>query len=201
MELDDIKKTWGEMNAKLDQQHKLNEQMIKKMMREKSGNKLKTLAFMEYGNLSFFAFLFIFCIPRYHILVLPAEKISFFIMLAIAVVGGIFSVLLIRKVDKIRYFKVSVVEALRLTNELKLLFSKNKMIAYFTYIPFVPSFLIVLDKMLFHRGILEHLSYFIKPLIFGVVLGIFLMYLIYKKLYEQKIDEAEDMLNDLNKGE
>jgi hypothetical protein len=206
MELDELKIAWTQIDKRLIDNLKLNEDLLEKITLGKSKMKMKEILNNEILSvviISLFLLLFGVVTCRF------TSEMKFFIPGTILCLFSIMElILLINKVNdltKIDYFNSPVVE---LQKELNKFMQKTMLFRKIEYcsIPlFVISFIPIFNKTVLNFDMFNKTLPNIIGIIVGITVGLVIYYplaiWIYKIGYDNKIKSASDFLKELKKFE
>jgi hypothetical protein len=206
MELDELKIAWTQIDKRLSDNLKLNEDLLEKITLGKSKMKMKEILNNEILSvviISLFLLLFGVVTCRF------TSEMKFFIPGTILCLFSIMElILLINKVNdltKIDYFNSPVVE---LQKELNKFMQKTMLFRKIEYcsIPlFVISFIPIFNKTVLNFDMFNKTLPNIIGIIVGITAGLVIYYplaiWIYKIGYDNKIKSASDFLKELKKFE
>ena len=197
MELEDLKTTWAEMNLKLEKQASLNEKMIKTMVQQQTTNKLKGIIYYELFGISVMLILMFLMGINIEKLDTAAAQFSAVVLLLICVVTLTFAYIHWKKINKIDISTNTIMDSLTAITEWKLFFPKYKMINYILAILLVFPAAIVAVKIAHNVDFTDAIPYYTTVIGIGLVIGIGITIIIYKKLYEDNMEEISKMFEDL----
>jgi hypothetical protein len=206
MELDELKVAWSQIDKRLRDNLKLNEDLLEKMTLGKSKMEMKEIMNNEILSavlISLFLLLFGAVTSRF------ISEMKFFIPGTVLCLFSIMELILsINKVNdltKIDYFNSPVVELQKALNNFKQKTMLFRKIEYCSVPLFVISFIPIFNKTVLNIDMFNSTLPNIFGITVGTIVGLLIYYplaiWIYKIGYDNKIKSASDFLKELNKFE
>jgi len=206
MELDELKVAWSQIDKRLRDNLKLNEDLLEKMTLGKSKMEMKEILSNEILSvviISLFLLLFGFVTCRF------TSEMKFFIPGTVLCLFSIMELILsINKVNdltKIDYFNSPVVELQKALNKFRQKTMLFRKIEYCSIPIFVISFIPIFNKTVLNNDMFNKTLPNIIGIIVGITVGLVIYYplaiWIYKIGYDNKIKSASDFLKELKKFE
>jgi hypothetical protein len=206
MELDELKSAWTQYDKKLNDNLKFNEDLLKKMTLNNSKQEMKGILNNEIlGVVIISLFLLLFGVVTCRFV----SEIKFFIpgvlLSLFFIMGLIMSMNKINDLTKIDYFNSSVVALQKALNKFKQKSMLFRKIEYCSIPLFVISFIPIFNKTVLNIDMYNNALPNVIGIIVGTIVGLVIYYplaiWIYKIGYDNKIKNASDFLNELNKFE
>lgn len=194
MELDDLKKSWSDLNQKMDEQQRLNEKLLLQITQQQSNYRFNKIITFEIVGI-----ILNWCVLLYVLLRFQQLDSSFLQVGAIGlgmmvVTLTYLSCILYQKISKIDLVKQQMVEVIQHMSAFKKYYFQYKKWSIVLTSLEVFFLIPLIVKLVHHKNILEHLDLFAAPTIVGLVIGFGLLFVIYKRLYEKSIEEVEEMM-------
>jgi len=206
MELDELKSAWAQIDKRLSDNLKLNEDLLEKMTLGQSKKEMKEILNNEIlGVVIISLFLLLFGVVTCGF----ASEMKFFIPGAILslffLMELIMSINKVNDLTKIDYFNLPVVELQKALNKFRQKTMLFRKIEYCSIPLFVISFIPIFNKTVLNIDMFNNTLPNIIGIIVGITVGLVIYYplaiWIYKIGYDNKIKSASNFLNELNEFE
>ncbi len=202
MELDELKGVWAQYDKKLSDSLRLNEELLKKSVLDKSNREMKTPLNYEIGTAIITCILSLFLgVSTYRF----ASEIKFLIPGLIATIltlsGFISSVKKVNALTGIDYYNSSVVELQRSINRIKQKAILSRKAEYYLFPLYTISFAPIFVKAVYNIDIYSKSQIFFMGLILALIIYYPLAFWFYKIGYDKKMKNSSNFLNELNRFE
>ena len=202
MELEDLKSAWVQYDKKLTQNLKFNEELLRKINLEKSKKEMNTPLTYELISVTisvifllYIAFATIRFSNEFKFL-LPGLITS--IIVAIWVYNSVSKIRLLSNID---YYYSPIVELQKSVNIFKLKYQKYKKFELYSIPAFAIAAFPILGIAMRNFDIYEHPIRFIVGIVLSLILGYPGQIWIYTNLYEKKLKNATNFLDELSRFE
>lgn len=200
MELENLKNKWEQFDAKLTENLKINEKLLKRLNYSNSKNEMQKLLLTEQLNIAglFIAFIFFTAYSTRLLNELQYSVPGLFGSLLL-LVSITFSVMKVSKLLRLNYFDSSILDLQSKLAKIKVLVLRLRRIEYLM-IPLVMfSLLPITFISVADTDIYEHIDklWLQILLIFGFTITFILVILINKNMYDRKMQNAEDFLKEI----
>jgi len=200
MELDELKSAWAQYDKKLNENLRLNEDIIRKMNLDNSKKEMKTpFGYEVYSVVSFGIFLLFVMSSTYKFADETKYLISGLLTIIICLIGLIFSIQKLSLLSKIDYHNTPVVDLQKNISIVKHKYLQYKKGEMFLFPIFALIAMPILAKGLGNLDIMAYPEKFIIALIGAIGLGYPILIWIYKNWYDKKLKNTNDFLQELNK--
>ncbi len=206
MELEEFKSTWAQIDKRLSDNLKLNEDLLEKITLSKSKEEMKEILNNEIlGVVIISLLLLLFGVITCSLVsdikfFIPGVFLSLFSFMEL-----IMSITKVNDLTKIDYFNSSVVELQKALNKFKQKTMLFRNIEFNLFPLFVISFIPIFNKTVLNFDMFKNTVPNIIGIIVGIIVGSVIYYplaiWIYKIAYDKKIKSASDFLKELNKFE
>ena len=202
MELDDFKGAWAQYDKKLSENLKFNEELFKKLNLDKSRREMSAPLNYEIGSV---------VISGVFLILVTSWTIQFGKDL-IYLISGVLSILSfitmlgfalakVRLLSNIDYYNSPVIELQKALYRFKDKYLRLKRFEIILF-PFYIIFLMpICSKGLRNFDLMSHPTRFIIAVVLAIGIGLPVALWIYKQMYEKKIKNTTEFLNELNRFE
>ena len=198
MELDELKKSWQDYDMRLSQNLKLNEQLLKQMNVDKSKREMSKPLVYEIINLAaaflVAAYLLGFALRHSGESIFVAVSM---LALVIDLVLLMLGVLKLKGFYKIDYYNSTVIELQKAVNNLKRVILRYRKIE----MGMVPIFMLALFPVAFKDfngvDLFQNLRLYIVEMFAGLTIAFVLIIWINRQLYDKKLKNTEQFLNEI----
>jgi len=202
MELEELKSVWAQYDKKLSQNLKLNEELLRKMNLEKSKKEMNAPLFYEIisviGVVIFLLFIISATIRYSYELKFLLPGIITSIIVSIWVYNSISKMKLLTNIE---YYNSSIVELQKSINTFKLKYQTSKKFELYSIPAFAIAAFPILGIAMRNFDIYEHPIRFVVGIVLSLILGYPGQIWIYKNLYEKKLKNATNFLDELSRFE
>jgi hypothetical protein len=202
MELEELKSAWAQYDKKLTQNLKLNEELLRKINLEKSKKEMNTPLFYEIisvvAGVIFILFIASATIKYSYELKFLLPGIITSIIVAMWVYNSVSKISLLTNVD---YYYSPIVELQKSINTFKLRYQKYKKFELYSIPAFTIAAFPILGIALRNFDIYEYPIRFIVGIVVTLILGYPGQIWLYKNLYDKKIKNVTNFLEELSKFE
>jgi flagellar biosynthesis protein FliQ len=202
MDLDELKNVWTQFDRNINETKQLNNQIIQRMIRERSHGELSTILNYEYlsiGITSICAMVLLFLynqIDKEMKFMLP-YLLSLLLMLGLT----IYSAIKIRSLSLIDISRNNLIKTSLAVNRFKLTIQMEKL-AFIVLGPLlIICMVIVLKKVMFDVDVYALQSVFIPRLLIASLVFIIASFWLYNQLYTKKIRMINDNIRELKEFE
>lgn len=195
MDLDEMKAVWFDLGTQLEQQKKLNQDLIMKMTQEKSSSRMGRIIRMEVFGVTVSLIILVYLLVNFSRLTdwpALAGGIGMVIILGIAIVFGIRIISQARKIDLIKSTYSTVVERF---NEFRKMLGFYRKLSIWTNVVSLFCVIPVTYTLILEKSILDNLEDAGIGLLLGAVLTPIILYLIIR-FYSKNISQVKKALND-----
>lgn len=202
MELDELKGAWAQYDKKLSDSLKLNEELLKKSVLDKSSREMKAPLNYEFGTVIVTSILFLFLgVSTYRF----ASEIKFLIPGLVASIltlsGLISSIKKVNSLAKIDYYNSSVFELQKSINNIKQKAILSRKVEYYVFPIYFISFAPIFVKAVYNIDIYSRYQIFYIGIILALIIYYPLAIWFYRIGYDKKLKNTSDFLNELNRFE
>lgn len=202
MEIDDLQKAWAQYDKKLNENLKLNEQLLRTMNLDKSKKEMNLPFAHELVSLIVAGICMIFVISTTYKFAgnveLLLSGILTSIIIALAFIGAYKKIKILSNID---YHKASIIDLQRSLLKFDRLYLKCKKIEFILIPVFVLVALPILAMGSKGYDMLEHRDRYLAILISSIVLIYPIVIWGYKHAYSNKLRNANDFISELNEFE
>jgi len=202
MELEELKSAWAQYDKKLTMNLKFNEELLRKMNLEKSKKEMNAPLIYEIISVTtgiiFLAVIASATIRYSYELKFLLPGIITSIIVAIWVYNSVSKIKLLSNID---YYDSPIVELQKSINIFKLKYQKSKRLELYSIPAFAIAAMPILGIALRNFDIYEHPIRFIVGIVLALLLGYPGTIWLYKNLYDKKIKNATNFLEELSKFE
>ena len=200
MELENLKNKWEQFDAKLTENLKFNEKLLKRLNYRNSKNEMQKLLVAEQLNIAglFIAFIFFTAYSTRLINELQYSIPGFFGSLLLLVYIG-FSVIKVSRLSTVNYFDSSILDLQSKLAKIKILILRLRRIEYLLIPLLMLSLLPITFISIADTDIYAHIDklWLQILLIFGFAITFVFVILINKNLYDRKMKNAENFLKEI----
>lgn len=202
MELDELKTAWTQYNVNLEKNLKLNEEILREIKLGKAKSEMKTPINSELFNAITVFFLLAFLIPTLHKYVIGSTLfVADIIAILVLISSLIVSIINVKKFLNVKFYDTPVIElqkqVFKLRRYYKLYYIYTLPLAFILFFSLAPIAVDVVKNV----NLLDHLKFYLPTLIFALIVGILMSYLIYKYWYDKKFQNAENFLKEIEEFE
>lgn len=195
MDLDEMKAVWSDLGTQLEQQKKLNQDLIMKMTQEKSSSRMGRIIRVEMFGIVVSVAILVYLLVNFNKLTnWPALTggIGMALILVIAIVFGTRLISKARKIDLIKNTYSTVVEQF---NEFRAMLRFYKKLSIWTNIFSLLFVIPVTYSLILEQNILDDLKGAGISLLLGIIVAPVMLYLIIR-FYSRNISQVKKALND-----
>ncbi len=195
MDLDEMKAVWSDLGTQLDQQKKLNQDLIMKMTEEKSSSRMGRIIRLEVFGIIVSAAILIYLLVNFNKLTnWPALTggIGMALILIIAIVFGTRLINKARQIDLVKNTYSTVVEQF---NEFRKMLRFYKKLSIWTNVFSLLFVIPVTYSLILEKSVLDDLEGAGVSLLLGIILAPIILYLIIR-FYSKNISQVKKALND-----
>jgi hypothetical protein len=198
MELDELKQIWSQYDKKLTENLRLNEELFKKLNIDKSKREMNTpLNYEIFSIIGSAIFLTYILSSTFRFL----DEIKFLvpglITSLILILGLVFSIHRIKLFSSIDYYNTSVVELQKKLAQIKQIYLKYKKIELYSSPFLFISGILIVGKSLRNFDLYEHQFRYITAVVIVLAIMYPILIWIYKNMYEKKLKNSNDFLQEL----
>jgi hypothetical protein len=202
MELDELKGAWAQYDKKLSDSLKLNEELLKKGVIDRSSREMKTPLNYEIGTVIITCILVLFLgVSTYRF----ASEMKFLLPGLVATIltlsGLISSVKKINVLAKIDYYNTSVVALQKSIHRIQQKAIWSRKVEYYVFPLYFISFAPIFVKAVYNIDIYNKYQIFYVGIILALIIYYPLAIWFYSIGYDKKLKNTSDFLNELNKFE
>lgn len=202
MELDELKKYYLLYDKKLDVNLKFNEELLKKMNFDSSRKEIQKPYIYEIINLILCFFIFSYFIgSAFQVLNEIQYSLSGFLSAFIILIYLILAIIKINKFSKIDYYNNSVIKLQRDLTQLKTIILRTRKIELIILPIVIFTMFPILFKVVYNVNIYLNTSLFISMVIIFLCISFIIAIWINRHIYDRKLRNAIDFLDELNKFE
>ena len=198
MELDELKAAWQQHHKALAENTRINIELYKTVKINEAKNELRKPIAFEMISV---AVLFAFAIYLFGSSINVIDQLRFsvpgFAASAITMVYLIFSILKIKKSQKIEYYSTPVVQLQEAITQLQMRILQLRKFELILLVPFVLTALPILFIAMHGIDLYVHTGWFIFEIIVIIGVGVPLIIWVNKNLYDKKLKAAHRALSDL----
>lgn len=195
MDLDEMKAVWSDLGAQLDQQKRLNQELIMKMTQEKSSSRMGRIILMEMVGITVSLVILVYLLLNFSRLTdwpALAGGTGMVIILGIAIVFGIRIISQARKIDLIKNTYSTVVERF---NEFRKMLRFYRKLSIWTNVVSLFCVIPVTYSLILEQSILDNLRDAGIGFLLGAILTPIILYLIIR-FYSKNISQVKKALKD-----
>lgn len=202
MELDELKDAWAQYDKKLNDSLKLNEELLKKSVLDKSSREMKAPLNYEFSTVIGTSILFLFLgVSTYRF----ASEMKFLIPGIVASLltlsGVITAIKKVNALSNIDYYNSSVVELQRSINNIKQKAISSRKVEYYVFPVYAISFAPIFVKAIYNIDIYSKYQIFYIGIVLALIIYYPLAIWFYRITYDKKLKNTSDFLNELNRFE
>lgn len=197
MDIEEIKKNWNQINNELEKQRKFNAKMFSEIIKDKAKNSLNKILNYEISGAIVLFLMMLFVIFRFEMLDTSLTLAGGIISVIIIVLALILSGILIKKINRVKFYENTLAETIKDVSNLKIYYYKYKIASWINSIILALSFIPAFAKIVHGDNVFDHISHYIIPLSIGLPIGIIILYFIFKRFYEFNLTKVENLLKDI----
>jgi L-asparagine transporter-like permease len=197
MELEELKNTWKVLEEKLNKNEILNKQLVQEMLHKKSNRSLNRLINFDAFNLICWfltipASIWGYHLPRFENFLFPKILFATIVITSIPIaIWGCYQLIKLMKID----FSKSIRDSMHEVNQYAIMIGKEKIV---TYLGLIPLYYIL--GILCYYETKANLLYW-TFLVVALIIGITLVYWIYKRVYDTNIQAIKKSLEEMKEME
>ncbi|GAB5527220.1 MAG: hypothetical protein Roseis2KO_50920 [Roseivirga sp.] len=195
MDLDEMKAVWSDLGTQLEQQKRLNQDLIMKMTQEKSSSRMGRIIRVETFGIIVSGAILIYLLANFNKLTdWPALTggIGMALVLIIAIVFGTKLISKARKIDLVKNTYSTVVEQF---NEFRAMLRFYKKLSIWTNVVSLLFVIPVTYSLILEKSILDDLKGAGISLLLGAILTPIILYAIIR-FYSKNVSQVKKALND-----
>lgn len=195
MDLDEMKAVWSDLGTQLEQQKKLNQDLIMKMTQEKSSSRMGRIIRVETFGIIVSAAILIYLLANFNKLTnWPALTggIGMALILIIAIVFGTRLISKARQIDLVKNTYSTVVEQF---NEFRKMLRFYKKLSIWTNAFSLLFVIPVTYSLILEKNVLDNLEGAGISLLLGIIVAPVMLYLIIR-FYSRNISQVKKALNE-----
>ncbi len=199
MELNEMKNMWQKIDTALKQNRLLNENVMRKMIEERSKTALGKIMNWEYLNIVVSTLVLMFFLVMMHrVNNAPAMLTSYLLSLACLIgslVSGLYN---LKKMSGIDFSTHSITDVTERLQQFRLLVSKEKIWSFILGPVMIAAMIVVMFKWVHNIDILNHTNFYVHHVLIGSIAYVLCAYIIYKRLYFNNIRTIQQNLAEIN---
>lgn len=198
MELDEMKQKWQQFDKELKAAKILNEQLIRRMLAERSASAMDKIKSFEFFGACFCgALLLIFLLQYQRVGNTTGMIVAYMVTLASFAVTIIMSLYKLKRISQIDFSGNSVMDATKKIQRFRLFIARERLWSVVSAPVIITALFVLLFKWIHHKDFLGDPGPLIGRAILALVLMVAGTLLLYRKLYFAKISSILQNLKEL----